>query len=156
MFEYTVLLEIFCIFVISGLICSLKQFKCLNHTKPLLNYRWIKNEHTRYSGYTHPSMQKYLTDTPHWNLNLWHGTLQTKATGHRVTFVCLHCPRYLISLIFQIAGPTCPKKKWKREHKSVCDRWRHRSRGDIFYCHCVCQVLTRWQCSVGILFDKFY
>lgn len=68
---------------------------------------------------------------------------------------CLHCPEPLIFLIFQIAGSACPKTKWEREHESGCDRRRHGRRGDIFYCHYVCWVLTRWQCSVGILFDKF-
>lgn len=27
---------------------------------------------------------------------------------------------------------------------------------NIFYCHDVCGVLTRWQCSVGIVHDKFH
>ena len=85
-------------------------------------------------------------------------TSQPKATSHRVTFPCLHCPELLIFLIFPDSWFSLSKSEMReRDHGSVCDRGGDMGEEVTYFTVIMFAMsLTRWQCSVGRMFDKFY
>lgn len=79
----------------------------------------------------------------------------TDAHTERVTFsACTTQASYFLDFPDSWLSLYKPEMK-KRHQESVCDR-RRDTGGEVtsFTCHCVCQVLTRWQCRAGILLDK--
>lgn len=89
--------------------------------------------------------------------NLKHKSQSPELPATEWCFIFFHRFQFLVFLIFQIAGLTCTKKRAReRQRNTPCVTRKQGRRGDVYYCHYVCQVFTRWQCSVAILLDKFY
>lgn len=81
---------------------------------------------------------------------------EPRATSYRVMFYFLPPLSVSCFLDFPDSWFNMYQKKSARERNTPCVTRKQWRRGDVYYCHYVCQVFTRWQCSVVILLDKFY